>query len=76
MLLSLGIGVPIAFYLWQTGAVKKQSPNPATQPRGAAQEYIQNAEGSENGERESKALAPYIDEVRDVRCIDFLPNHV
>ncbi|OQE46190.1 hypothetical protein PENCOP_c001G02210 [Penicillium coprophilum] len=48
LLVSIGLGLPITFYLWQNGDVKKPSTMaPAREPRGANQEYIQGAEGNE-----------------------------
>ena len=52
LLVSIGIGLPISYYLWQRGGFNKPSstseaPTPKA-PRGANQEYSQGAEGNEN----------------------------
>ncbi|QQK42488.1 hypothetical protein Pdw03_6389 [Penicillium digitatum] len=48
ILVSVGLGLPISIYLWQSSDIKKPSTKPSTQPRGASSEYSQRAEGDQD----------------------------
>ncbi|KAJ5822421.1 hypothetical protein N7447_004761 [Penicillium robsamsonii] len=51
---SIALGVPLSIYLWQRDGPKKSSDNAVGEPRGANQEYTQNAEGNQGDERTVK----------------------
>ena len=51
LLVSIGLGLPISFYLWQRGGTSKVSPKAperSTEPRGATKEYSQRSEGGQD----------------------------